>query len=92
MAYADAHVCILIRALSSRSVGLGFLSLVVYYQMDLKKWYSQRSCLVFSKKEIVCKTNCQDRLLCAWARQLTGYLYRYVAEASSPSIVVAQFH
>jgi len=42
---------------------------------DLKSWYSQLSCLTFSIKGIVRRTSRKIRLLCPWARHLTGCLY-----------------
>ena len=50
---------------------------------NIRKWYSQHSCLALSTKRIEWKTSRQACLLCPWAGHLTKCLHLHVAGPSS---------
>ena len=64
----------------SQSIDLGLTSPVESYQNTEKKWCSQLPCQVLSTQGIPWRTSRQARLLCPWARHLTGCLHLYVAD------------
>ena len=71
---------VVVRASASQSVDLGFIPLVESYQKTLKKWYPQLPCLALGIYGRLWRTSRQVRLLCTWARHLTGRLRLYVED------------
>ena len=63
---------VVVRASASQSVDLGFNPLVESYQKTLKKWHLQLPCLALGIYGRLWRTSRQVRLLCPWARHLTG--------------------
>ena len=62
---------VVVRASASQSVDLGFIPLVESYQKTLKM-ASAASCLALGIYGRLWRTSRQVRLLCPWARHLTG--------------------
>ena len=71
---------VVVRASASQSVDLGFIPLVESYQKTLKKWHPQLPCLALGIYGRLWRTSRQVRLLCPWARHLTGRLRLYVED------------
>ena len=63
---------VVVRASASQSVDLEFISLVESYQQTFKKWYPQLPCLALGLYGMLWRASRQVRLLCRWARHLTG--------------------
>ena len=82
---------VMFRGSALHSVHMGFIFSSRVIPKDLKKWYSQLSCLALSKKGIVWRTSWQACWLCPWARHLTGCLYFYVATAGRIKQSIRQY-